>query len=220
MPNVLITGASRGIGKAIAEKFSKKGFSIAAPPRDELDLLDHASIERFFRTAPADFDVLINNAGIHKKDALENIILNDMHAIFQVNFTAAFSLIQQVVRAMKMKKYGKIVNISSIWGIISREKRAAYSSSKFAINGLTKSLSAELAQYNILINSVCPGIVDTEMTQQNLSNEERLSLISEIPIRRLAQPSEIAELVYFLGSNQNTYISGQCIVIDGGFSSC
>jgi 3-oxoacyl-[acyl-carrier protein] reductase len=110
------------------------------------------------------------------------------------------------------------VNLGSVWSIVSKPGRLSYSSAKHAIDGLTNTLALELAEHAILVNTVCPGFVDTEMTRQNNSSEEIEALCKQVPLGRIASPNEIAELVYFLGSEQNTYITGQKLVIDGGYT--
>lgn len=220
MSTVLVTGGSRGIGKAIVEKFEQEGANLLVPSRKELDLLDENSIKNYIQSHQDDIDVIINNAGVHIKKDIKNILITDFDTTLQINLKAPLLLVQGYTELMKEKRRGKIVNISSIWGVISRQSRAMYTSSKFALNGLTKALSAELAPYNILVNSVCPGFVETEMTKKNLTQTEINSLASEIPIKRFAKPHEIAEVVYFLGSDKNTYITGQNIIVDGGFTSC
>ena len=120
---------------------------------------------------------------------------------------------------MKKNKYGRIVNISSIWGTKTKERRAAYTTSKSAINGLTKTMSVELARYNVLVNTVSPGFTMTEMTEKILTKGEKVALISQVPVRRFATVSEISKAVMFLASDLNTYITGQDLKVDGGFSN-
>jgi len=117
------------------------------------------------------------------------------------------------------KRYGRIVNISSIWGITSKEKRTIYSATKFGINGVTKALAKELGKYNILVNSICPGYVNTEMTKKNVTEMDKKEILKNIPLDRFAEPDEIGCLIKFLISDENTYITGQCIVIDGGLTA-
>ena len=121
---------------------------------------------------------------------------------------------------MALRGGGRIVNISSIFGIVSKEGRSLYSSTKFGINGLTKALAVELGPENILVNSICPGYTDTELTKKNVSEADKKALIPRIPLRRFAKPEEIASVAAFLVSDKNAYITGQTIVVDGGFSSC
>ena len=135
-----------------------------------------------------------------------------------VNVFAPFSLCQAAIPSMQHKGWGRIVNISSIWGKIGKEHRAAYSASKFALDGLTLSLAAEHAADGILANCVAPGFTDTELTQKMLGEEGIRKILTTVPIRRMANVEEIARFVVWLSSPENSYITGQNIAIDGGFS--
>lgn len=217
---VLITGGSRGIGKAIAECFTKNGYTVVTPVRDELDLLSNESIAFFIKNNQEEgFDIIINNAGINPIDEIENIKEKDFNDTMQVNITAPFKLIQGFVGKMKKENFGRIVNISSIWGLVSKEKRLTYSITKNGINGITKTLAVELGGNNILVNSICPGYINTELTKKNVSEVDAKKIQENIPLRRFAEPEEVAELVYFLCSEKNSYITGQIIAIDGGYTS-
>jgi len=131
---------------------------------------------------------------------------------------APFRLIQAVVPQMRERKFGRIVNISSIWSVVSRAGRTTYSMSKGAMNSMTRSLAVELAPFNILINVVAPGYVMTDLTRQNNSEAELEEIRKTIPVQRLAEPAEIAGVVAFLCSDQNTYLTGQTIIVDGGYT--
>ena len=215
--NILITGASRGIGKEIKKELENNGLNCISPSREELDINDSKSIENFFFNLDLDIDGLVNNAGINILGDIDSLTELDMNNMVNTNLIAPLKLIQYVSKNMKLKKYGKIVNISSIWGVRSKEFRTLYSLTKFGINGITKSLARELGEYNILVNSVAPGYVNTEMTQKNVPIEEQNKIKETIPLRRFAEPEEIAKLVSFLISENNSYITGQTIIIDGGF---
>lgn len=215
--NILITGASRGIGKEIKKELEDYGFNCVSPSREELDINDSKSIENFFSNLDLDIDGLVNNAGINILGDIDSLSDLDMDSMVNTNLIAPLKLIQYVSKNMKLKRYGKIVNISSIWGVRSKEFRTLYSLTKFGINGITKSLARELGEYNILINSVAPGYVNTEMTQKNVPIAEQNKIKETIPLRRFAEPDEIAKLVSFLISENNSYITGQTIIIDGGF---
>lgn len=219
MKNILITGGSRGIGKEILTELKNNNFNCIAPTRKELDIDDPNSIKSFFDGLDVTFYGLVNNAGINILSNIEAITDDDIEAMFSVNLAAPLKLIQYVVENMKLQGEGKIVNLSSIWGVRSKQYRTLYSMTKFGINGMTKSLARELGKHNILINSVAPGYVNTEMTQKNIPIEEQNSIRNSIPLQRFAEPQEIAKLVSFLISNQNSYITGQTIIIDGGFLS-
>ncbi len=213
----LITGASRGIGKAIANVFKKNGIECIIPTHKNMDLLNPDSINNYISSLKQDIDIIVNNAGINiiaEHDVLDNKLFDDM---LQVNLKAPLQIIKGLSKQMKVNKYGRIVNISSIWSQISKEGRLAYSSTKAGINGMTRTLALELAQYNVLVNAVAPGYVNTDLTKQNNSSEQIEQIKSNIPLQRMAEPEEIAELVYFLCSEKNTYITGQVIIADGGF---
>ena len=218
MQSVLMTGASRGIGKAIFEKFTSEGYCVVAPTREQLDLSEPSSIDDFVgKNKDMPIDIIVNCAAINPIAYIEDIEDIDFDKTMQVNIKAPLKLIQGFVGGMKSRGYGRIVNISSIWGVVSKEKRTTYSVSKNGIHGISNALAVELGEYNIFINSVCPGFTNTELTLQNVSPIEATKLCEQIPLGRFAEPSEIAELVFFLGSSKNTYITGQKIVIDGGF---
>ena len=216
---VLITGGSRGIGKSVTEEFNSKNYEVVAPARDNLDLSKTDSIANFFSLpANKDFDILINNAGINIPQKLSEIDNNTLKKIIQINLETPFLLTKYIINHMKQNKWGRILNISSAYSFLAREGRSAYSSSKAGLDALTRSLAVEYSGDNILVNSVAPGFVDTELTRKNNSESEIENICKNIPIKRLASSSEIAKIVFFLASKENTYITGQTIVVDGGLS--
>lgn len=214
----LITGGSRGIGLAIKELFIGNGIEAIAPSRNELDLLSDSSINSYISLLNRPVDILVNNAGINPLSELTGISDNDMHETIQVNLLAPMRLMRALTPMMIERKFGRVVNISSIWSAISKPRRVSYSVSKSGINALTRSAAIELAKYNVLINAVAPGFVNTELTSKNNTDEELKKIADAIPIGRLAEACEIAELVLFLCSEKNNYITGQTVFIDGGFS--
>ncbi len=218
MKRVLLTGATRGIGKAIYDEL-KNDYEIVAPTKDELNLDDIDSINNFIKNCSTTFDILINNAGINIIKEIDSILDEDIEKINTTNLVAPLKLIQFVSKGMKENKNGKIINISSIWGIRSKEKRTLYSGTKFGLIGITKALARELGEYNILVNAVCPGFTATDLTMQSLSKKELEDLQNQIPLKRLANPIEIAKSIKFLISDDNSYITGQSIIIDGGFTA-
>ena len=213
----LVTGASRGIGKSIKESLLNEQIEVISPSRNELDLSSSESIDNFLTNLSTSVDILVNNAGILKVGQYNELSSVDFQEILQINVVAPFEIISGVVESMKQKKFGRIVNISSIWGQISREGRSIYSSSKAALDALTKSLALEFASYNVLINSVAPGYVDTELITKYNTNLELEKIKKTIPMQRFAKKNEISDLVKFLCSEDNSYITGQIITIDGGF---
>jgi len=216
---VLITGGSRGIGKATAQKFREEGYEVYTPTRQELDLADDNSVEKYVKNNKnINFDVIINNAGINDINELENVTDIEIENMFQVNLLGPIKLLRGLVGGMKQNHYGRIINIGSIWAVVSKEGRSIYSATKNGIHGITNALAIELAPYGVLVNTVCPGFTLTELTKKNNSDEAITSISKGIPVGRMAEPKEIAETIYFLGSNFNTYITGQKIVVDGGYS--
>ncbi len=219
MRRVLVTGGSRGIGKAIFELYEKKGYKVDAPVRERLELSSEQSVERYIKEhASSGYDIIINNAGCNIINPIEKIDETDMKEMMEVNLLAPVRLLRGFVPKMKERQFGRIVNIGSIWGIISKPGRSIYSATKHGIHGITNTLALELAPYNILVNTVCPGQTLTDLTKKNNSSEEIKKMEADIPIGRLAQPEEIAKAVFFLGNEENTYITGQQIVVDGGLS--
>ena len=213
----LVTGASRGIGKSIKESLLNEQIEVISPSRNELDLSSSESIDNFLTNLSKSIDILVNNAGILKVGKHNDLSSSDFQEILQVNVIAPFEIISGVVESMKQKKFGRIVNISSIWGQISREGRSIYSSSKAALDALTKSFALEFGPYNVLINSVAPGYVDTELIKKHNTDLELAEIKKTIPLQRFAKKNEISNLVKFLCSEDNSYVTGQIITIDGGY---
>lgn len=237
---VLITGASRGIGKAIAVKFAKKGYNVAIncihskerllQTKKELesyqvsclaqmgDMGDMDQCKELFSQIRRQFgtlDVLVNNAGISYIGLLQDMSSEAWERILHTNLTSVFNCCKLAVPMMLEKKQGKIINISSVWGVCGASCEAAYSATKGGINALTKALAKELAPSNIQVNAVACGAIDTEMNQF-LEEDELIALIDEIPAGRLGKAEEVADLVYHLGY-KNSYLTGQIIGLDGGW---
>lgn len=240
---VLITGATRGIGAVIARDFHAAGAELILTGTDsrkinelnrknadegvtniryiQADFSDAVSMQYFLDEIKhwKKIDICINNAGTNRIDFIDSTKVEDYDLLTQVNLRAPFLISRQVSRLMKMANYGRIVNIASIWGVITKPKRSIYSTTKFGLVGMTKAVAADLGAYNVLVNAVSPGFTMTELTQSVLSDEEIQELSAQIPVRRFAGPEEISKVVLFLCSDLNTYITGQNIVVDGGFVS-
>jgi NAD(P)-dependent dehydrogenase (short-subunit alcohol dehydrogenase family) len=230
----LVTGGTRGIGLAIAKSLVRAGVQVTITGTadsspggeamqsfsyDGIDFSDRENTERFAnKLREENFDILINNAGINKIGPFAEVNINDFDRILDVNLRTPFILIQAVLPYMLQQKWGRIVNITSIFGIISKEYRAPYSTSKFGLDGMTAALSAEVAENGVLANCVAPGFTDTDLTRQVLGETGIQELAQRVPRRRLGLPEEVAKLVSFLASSENSYISGQTIAIDGGFT--
>ena len=215
---VFITGAGRGIGRAIKESFEEHGAKVIAPERSALDLANPKSVYKYCEMYNDDDpDIFIHCAGLNILSGIEEIKQYDFEEICRVNLFSGIELFKRFVPEMKRNQNGKAIFISSLYGIVSKERRIAYSSSKHAIIGAVKSLALELAPYNIMVNSVAPGYVMTDMTKNNLSSDEINKLCKDIPTHRFQEEQEIADAVMFLCGSRNKSITGQVLVIDGGF---
>ena len=234
----LVTGASRGIGEAIARDLASCGAELvvtSTKPTDRDDLSSRFGVPtRFFDVDFADeqrtaaflaeigklerVDVCVNNAGTSRHKALADVTPGDWDVTNSVNLRAPFFVTKAVAELMKRKKYGRIVNISSIWGHIGRTTRSVYGATKYGLRGVSIGAAVDLAPWNILVNTVSPGFTLTDMARQNYTQEEREKLEALVPLGRMGQPEEVAKAVLFLASNLNTYITGQSLVVDGGYS--
>jgi len=213
----LVTGASRGIGRSIAEVLTSTGITVLTPARSELDLSCPSSVREWLSTAPENIDILVNNAGVNPIGLLEDVNVDAWEHSLAVNLTAPMLLIQHCSRAMRRGRWGRIVNVSSCYSIATRPGRGPYGAAKAGLNSLTRSAALEFARDGILVNAVCPGFVETDLTRSNNTPSQIDALAAQVPIGRLAQGVEVARLISFLVSEQNTYMTGQTIILDGGF---
>lgn len=215
--NILVTGGTGGIGTAIAALFDQFKGNVIVTNSKLADFKYTEDIITLLDELP-NIDICVNCAGINVINELHNIKEEDFDDIMHVNVKAPFLISKHVAEHMKKQKNGKIVNISSIWGDKTISGRLCYTTSKSALIGMTKTLAVELAKYNIQVNTISPGFTNTKLTRSILSKDQINELVSKVPMGRMADPIEIARIVMFLCSKQNTYITGQNIVVDGGFS--
>lgn len=236
----LITGGSRGIGKEVAKKFATQGYDIiinyVSDNTDvegikkefkelgsqvlliKTDVTSLEDCENMVKEAIEKFgqiDVVVNNAGITKDNLLMRMKEEEFDRVIDVNLKGTFNVTKSVIPYMMKKRNGRFVNISSVVGVSGNAGQCNYSASKAGIIGFTKSLAKELASRNILANAIAPGFIATDMTAV-LSDSVKEGINAQIPLKRMGTPEEIANAVYFLGSEQNTYITGQVLNIDGG----
>ena len=230
----IVTGANRGIGRAVAERLNGLGadlfltatslehFSDSQLPnsrRIALDLTDDTSVEGFLQIVLQEpVDILINNAGIHAFSPVGDLDRQVLDRLYRVNLWGAIILSDAVAVGMKRQNYGRILNVSSIAAQVSKPASSMYSATKSGLLGFTRACALDLAPYNILVNAVCPGTTQTDMVETLLTPDQKQKIIGSVPLGRLAVPEEIAELVVFMCSDCNTYMSGQAVTIDGGYT--
>ena len=231
----LITGSTRGIGNAIAKTFVDCNAKVAVVGRDAAkaneiassigaaggfacDIGDPDSIEKLVADVEKELgavDILVNNAGLTKDNILFRIKNEDWDTVLDANLRGAFVAIRAASRGMMKRRWGRIINIASVVGIVGNKGQANYAASKAGLIGLTKSVAKELSSRNILANVVAPGFIETDMTAA-MTAEARATLAGQIPLERLGTPADVAGAVAFLASDAAAYITGQVIVVDGG----
>jgi len=227
----VVTGGTRGIGYAIAERLLQDDLEVVVTGTTDVavfpegvkyykvDFLNDSEVLSFIKyLKDRQVDILVNNAGINKIGEFTTIDIDDFDRILKVNLRTPFQLCQAVIPYMTKKGWGRIVNMTSIFGNITKEYRAPYSTSKFGLDGMTAALAAEVAEMGILANSIGPGFIDTELTRNVLGEKGIAELQDRVPMKRLGQTNEIASLVSWLVSDENSYMSGQNLMVDGGFS--
>lgn len=238
----LVTGASRGIGAAVARRLARDGVGIIVHCRSQAALADAVAEEcralgaAFAMTACADIsapgevaalkarleaagtlpDIVVHSAGVARYGLLQDLDEAEWDDIQHVHLKAAYSLAKHFAPAMSWARRGRIVHISSVWGVVGAAGEAAYSAAKGGLNSLTKALARELAGAGVTVNAVAPGVVDTDMLAE-LEADEREELLAEMPMKRFARPEEVAELVRFLTLGNSSYITGQIVGLSGGW---
>jgi 3-oxoacyl-[acyl-carrier protein] reductase len=232
----LVTGSTRGIGRAIAESLVESGARVAIVGRDAsrardvafaisseargfaCDVADTASLTALVENVEKEFgavDILVNNAGLTRDNILFRIKDDDWDAVLDANLRGAFVAIRAAARGMMKKRWGRIINIASVVGLVGNKGQANYAASKAGLIALTKSVAKELGSRNILVNAVAPGFIQTEMTDA-MAPEARDALGKQIALERLGTVEDVAAMVAFLASDLASYITGQVFVVDGG----
>ena len=239
---VIISGASRGIGRAIAIDLAREGanisFNFLKNYKDaenlekeiknfgvkvksfQVDIRDYDAVKSWVDNTKELFggiDIVVNNVGVIKDKALALMEPEDWHEVINTNLDGTFNLTRAVIVTFMKQKSGVIVNITSVSGIAGTSRQTNYSASKAGMTGFTKSLAREVAPYNIRVNAVAPGFIETDMIK-DLKEEYKSQMINQIPLNRFGRPEEVARVVRFLSSDEAGYITGQTIVIDGGMS--
>ncbi len=236
MKNVLITGGSRGIGAALVRAFSKAGYTVAFTYKSSAEAAEklaaecgaiavcadaespyeiEGSLAEIYRRIGA-IDVLVNNVGISSFSLLTDLSLEDWNRTMAVNLTSAFLYSKGVIPGMVNKKQGRIINITSMWGITGSSCEVHYSTSKAALIGFTKALAKELGPSGITVNAIAPGLINTDMNRA-LSESDRAAVADDTPLMRVGEPDEIASVALFLASDGAAFITGDVLNVSGGY---
>jgi len=216
----LVTGSTRGIGKQIADDMEDYGAEVYRTGTNNLDFTNKESIEKYmvYLSSIDKIDILVNNAGINKLYDIGDIDSNAITEIIDVNLKSVITMTNAIAPTMREHKYGRIVNISSILASVGLPGRSIYCATKAGILGFTKACAVELAKHNVLVNTVSPGFIKTDLTKKILGNEGMKNKAKEIPKGRLGNVFEVSSVVCFLCSNLNQYLTGQDVVVDGGYT--
>ena len=229
---IFISGASRGIGNSLAKYFVEKNYTVIGTSRNDfefdfksknlipikLDITSRDDIKNCYKMLKEKNmlpDILVNNAGITSDQLFLRMKDDEWDEVISTNLTGVFNLTKVFIKNMIKNKYGRIINISSISGLMGNPGQVNYSASKSALNGFTKSLAKEIGSRNITVNNVAPGFIETDMTSY-IDDKAKEDIIGTIPLRRFGRVEDVSELVYFLSSDKASYITGQTISVDGG----
>ena len=236
MKTVLITGGSRGIGRSMVEIFSKNGYLVAFTYKnsdkeaDDLarstgaipikaDSLSEEDVKRgvaYALSKLGKIDCLINNAGISSFSLLTDLSLEEWNNTIGVSLTGAFLYSKAVIPDMLSRKAGRIINVTSMWGIVGSSCEVHYSAAKAGLIGMTKALAKELGPSGITVNAIAPGLIETEMNA-SLTEEEKKSIVDETPLMKMGSPEDVAKAALFLASNEASFITGDVLNLSGGF---
>lgn len=222
MKTVFILGGDGGIGSAICRTFRKNGHKVVSPSIKECDLSDPDSLDGYLSRNSeklSGVSILVHSAGINEPGPFENTGIPDFKRVMQVNTLSFVRVLQHFAPLFKKKRGGHILAISSLYGGFSRAGRMPYALSKHGLNGVIKTAALELGPYGVIANTLSPGFVDTPLTRKNNAPKTILEFKSRIPLGFLAAPDDIAKAAFYLCSDENTYITGQDIVADGGYSA-
>ena len=224
---VIVTGGNRGIGKGIVLSLLEQSYHVLATSRDtkkfdishtnlklaDLDVCNDESVSKFQEIVNKyDPDILINNAGVTKDNLFLRMTEDDWNEVIDTNLNSVFRITKLVVKGMLKKKWGRIINISSISGSMGNSGQTNYSASKAGVDAFTRSLAKELGSRNITVNSIAPGFIQTDMTESLINDD----LVMKIPLKRVGNVDDVASMVNFLASEESNYITGQTLVVDGG----
>jgi 3-oxoacyl-[acyl-carrier protein] reductase len=218
MKTIFLTGGSGDIGKAISEKFKQQQYTVIAPSRSEINLEDESSIEEYLVSFKKKIDVFVHCAGFNEPKPVTDILPEDLSKTMQINALSFYQLCHHFINNHLINDDGHILGVSSIYGFLVRKGRFSYSASKHCLNGMVKTLALETGEKNIKANIIAPGFVDTSLTRKNNSEKTIEGFKQKIPLGRLASTEDIADVAFFLCSPQNRYITGQEIIVDGGYS--
>ena len=218
MKRALVLGGRGDIGWAISNQLHHDGLEVVSVGRSEFSLGSFEQIDSYFIKNGNNFDVLVHSAGLNYPKTFERLSDEEISESLDVNLLGFLRVVRTCLPYWKKNNFGRVVVISSLYGFLARRGRLPYVTAKHALNGAVKTLAIELAEYGVLVNSIAPGYIETKMTHTNNSTEVIKKFISGIPIGRLGLPQDIADVASFLCSEKNKYLTGQDIVVDGGFS--